>query len=364
MEREEQLVSQTLSGDLDGSRLKVKIYTSAHQEQRGKELTFSVEPDETIMSLKLRICEEEGTPTMFQRFVFRGHYLEDESKTMEECGIDNSSQIFVVLPVPVEGVAIKSGCDYCAQALGGVCTRHLREKRGDIYPKELRETFLVDDAHRAPRTSSIEDLFEEVNDTKLRAGSHSLQLFRVEMLQRFNSIWDAWIYFDMDGDGSITPKEFHALCRPLKLSKHTVIDQVFKEIDAKDELRKLWPFTFARAVIWHETPYNLKLKSEIYRAIDMARIHRSEIFRLAMERSSLEPTIYAGINDMISNAVSSPEMSVTSSRPASSAGTMRGCPQCDKAINGIFPHTAWVASAMHLAHSLINKSHRSGANDC
>lgn len=335
IEREEQLVSQSLSGDLD-ARLKVKIYTSAHQEHRGKEMAFAVEPEETIMSLKHRICEEDGTPAMFQRFLFRGHYLEDDSKTMGETGIDNFSQIFVVLPAPVEGFSIKGGCDYCADSLGGVCTRHLREKRGDIYPKELRETFLIENVHRAPRAGAIDHLRNVVDDSKLRVGSQCLQLFRVEMLQRFNDIWDAWIYFDMDGDGSITRKEFQALCRPLKMPKYLVMDQVFHEIDAKDQLLKLFPFTFARSVIWHETPFNLKLKSEIYRAIDQARINRSEIFRLALERSSLEPTIYAGINDITQASASLPDMSVTSSRPTSSAGTSRGCPQCDKAINGNF----------------------------
>jgi hypothetical protein len=337
LEQEEKLVSQTLSGDLDGAQLKVKIYTSAHQDHRGRELKFTIEPEETILSLKHRICEEEGTPTMFQRFVFRGHYLEDDSKTMEECDIDNSCQIFVVLPVPVEGVTIKSGCEYCASSLGGVCTRHLREKRGDIYPRELRESFVVEDVHRAPRAGQIAHLKEEVREDKLRAGSQALQLFRVEMLQRFNSVWDAWIYFDMDGDGSITPKEFHALCRPLKMSKHMVVDTVFNEIDAKDQLLKLWPFTFARAVIWHETPVNLKLKSEIYRAIDQARINRNEIFRLAQERSLLEASIFIGINDPMTmpTSVSSPALSATHSRPASSTGTSRGCPQCDRAINGI-----------------------------
>jgi len=43
---------------------------------------------------------------------------------------------------------------------------------------------------------------------------------------------------------------------------------VFNEIDLKDKLEKLWPFTFVRAVRWHESSLNLKLKSEIYRAID------------------------------------------------------------------------------------------------
>lgn len=274
---------------------------------------------------------------MFQRVVFRGHHLEDDSKTMEECDIDNTCKIFVILPVPVEGFTIKSGCDYCASSLGGVCTRHLREKRGDIYPRELRESFVIEDVHRAPRAGQIAHLMEEVNENKLRTGSQALQLFRVEMLQRFNSVWDAWIYFDMDGDGSITPKEFHALCRPLKMSKHMVVDTVFKEIDAQDKLLKLWPFTFVRAVIWHGTPFNLKLKSEIYRAIDQARINRSEIFRLAQERSSLEATIYTGINDAMTmpSSVSSPAMSVAPSRPASSTGTSRGCPQCDRAINGL-----------------------------
>ena len=106
----------------------------------------------------------------------------------------------------------------CGQALGGVCTRHLREKRRDIYPKEWRDTFLSAQAQRAPRPlRSIEHLMEPIDDGALRKGKLLMQQFRVEMLARFNNVYDAWIYFDMDGDGSITPKEFVALCRPLRL---------------------------------------------------------------------------------------------------------------------------------------------------
>jgi hypothetical protein len=213
---------------------------------------------------------------MFQRFVFRGHYLEDNSATMEQCGIDNSGVLFVVLQPPLMGAQISAGgCEYCSLSLGGVCTRHLRDKRGDIYPKELRETFQLDDEHNNRRADkNLEGKQEPIDECRLRHGSIILQVFRVEMLQRFNSVFDAWIYFDMDGDGSITMKEFVALCRPLKLPKEICIELVFHEIDAKEELMKLCPFTFVRAVIWHESAYNLKIKSEIYRGVDAARVNR------------------------------------------------------------------------------------------
>lgn len=58
---------------------------------------------------------------------------------------------------------------------------------------------------------------EPVSESILRKGKLLVQQFRVELVSRFNNAFDAWIYFDMDGDGSITPKEFVALCRPLKL---------------------------------------------------------------------------------------------------------------------------------------------------
>jgi hypothetical protein len=258
------------------TKLRVKLFISAHQEHRGDETFLSIEPDETVGSVKDRICKAHGTPTMFQRFIFRGHSLDDDSATMTQCGIDNSCVLFVVLQPPLAGSQVPSGgCEYCTLSLGGVCTRHLRDKRGDIYPRELRESFQVDNHIGTGRADRhLEEKQEPTDESRLRNGKMILQLFRVEMLKRFNSVFDAWIYFDMDGDGSITMKEFVALCRPLKLPKEVPIELVFKEIDAKEELMKLFPFTFVRAVIWHNSQYNLKIKSEIYRGVDAARVNR------------------------------------------------------------------------------------------
>ena len=343
LEEAEDRLFKTLSGDCN-PKLRVKIFTSTHQESRGKEMKFEIEADETLDSLKHRICVEDGTPKMFQRFIFRGKHLEDAHMTMAQCGIDNSSVVFVVLQPPLTVATVESGCDYCSMALGGVCTRHLREKRGDIYPKELRETFHLDSAHRAPRAQPIVGLEEDVDDGKLRRGHIMLQQFRVEIIKRFNSVYDAWIYYDMDGDGSITPKEFVALCRPLRLPKDMDIEHIFKEIDKKEELGALFPFTFVREVIWHPTTVDLRYKSEIYRALDVAAVNRREIFSLAQERSHNSTPIYSGINDVkpSSPKPSSPSanpgtarthsaQSVSSSRPLSA---QQGCPLCDKAING------------------------------
>jgi hypothetical protein len=278
MDEEEMRAKRSLSlhHGADGTMLRVKLFTSTHQEHRGQEVFLAVRPDETVGSVKHRICEDHGTPTMFQRFVFRGHYLEDNLATMEQCGIDNSGVLFVVLQPPLMGAQIPAGgCEYCSLSLGGVCTRHLRDKRGDIYPKELRETFQLDNQHSNRRAdTNLEGKQESIDECRLRHGNMVLQLFRVEMLQRFNTVFDAWVYFDMDGDGSITMKEFVALCRPLKLPKEVCIELVFHEIDAKEELMKLFPFTFVRAVIWHESACNLKIKSQIYRGVDAARVNR------------------------------------------------------------------------------------------
>jgi hypothetical protein len=232
-------IKKSLSGECQ-DMLRVKVFTSSQQEKRGKEVLFAITPEETLGSLKARICAEDGTPKLFQRFVFRGHHLDDDSLSMKDCGITNSSVLFVVLQPPssTSGESIApSGCEYCAIALGGICTRHLREKCRNIYPRHWREIFEKDSAlsrhTRATPISVLAKMMEQVDEHILRRGPvitkagpctagypKELQLFRIEMAKRFNNVFDAWVYFDMDGDGSITLKEFVGLCRPLKFSKY------------------------------------------------------------------------------------------------------------------------------------------------
>jgi hypothetical protein len=162
-------------------KLKVKLFTSAYQESRGKEMLFFVEPHETVHSLKYRIMMEYGTPTMFQRFVYRGHILDDDTKTMAQCGLDNYGTLFVVLEPPSTGLHVQQGCDYCAKSLGGVCTRHLREKRIDMYPKHWREAFTEEtEHHRAPREyrGDLNDLKLAVDESLLGHGPTLLQVAR------------------------------------------------------------------------------------------------------------------------------------------------------------------------------------------
>ena len=342
------------AGGLDG-KLKVQVFTAAEKESRGKIFSFAIEPQQTLYSLKHRIMKEEGTPTMYQRLIYRGRSLDGmDDETLQDVGIDGWSKtmLFVVLQPPTAGVQIPTGCDFCANSTGGVCTRHLRDKRRDLFPRAwIRHLEEEDRKHETPQQyrGDFNDLRKPIVESLLRSGHPLLQLFRVEMLQRFNSAFDAWIYFDMDGDGSITLMEFQALCRPLKLTAELddprKIEKVFNEIDIKEKLLKLWPFTFIRQLIWHETDVDLKKKDDIYVGIDASRVNRKEILRLAQARSCEKMPVFEGINDTLrpstggpagspSKALRSLSRGSIGSRAVSAASSFTGCPMCEKAMNG------------------------------
>ena len=342
------------AGGLDG-KLRVQVFTAAEKESRGKIFSFAIEPQQTLSSLKHRIMKEEGTPTMYQRLIYRGRSLDGmDDETLQDVGIDGWSKtmLFVVLQPPIAGVQIPTGCDFCANSTGGVCTRHLRDKRRDLFPRAwIRHLEEEDRKHETPQQyrGDFNDLRKPVVQSLLRSGHPLLQLFRVEMLQRFNSAFDAWIYFDMDGDGSITLMEFQALCRPLKLTAELddprKIEEVFNQIDIKEKLLKLWPFTFIRQLIWHETDVDLRKKDDIYVGIDASRVNRKEILRLAQARSCEKMPVFEGINDTLrpstggpagspSKALRSLSKGSIGSRAVSAAGSFTGCPMCEKAMNG------------------------------
>ena len=71
--------------------------------QDGKTLTFDVEPDDTIMAVKIKIEEIEGIPTSRMKLIYHGmfqyqySYILEDSRTLSYYNINGDSEIHVLL---------------------------------------------------------------------------------------------------------------------------------------------------------------------------------------------------------------------------------------------------------------------------
>ena len=122
----------------------------------------------------------------------------------------------------------------------------------------------------------------ETDLSLLNHGPKMLRQFRAELSQRFNSVFDAWIFFDMDADGSMSHKEFVHLCGPLRLPKDLPPPHIFQLIDTA-RLKEITPLAFVEAVKWHKAPLTDRV---VLLMLDSARDKRSEILTAASRRTA------------------------------------------------------------------------------
>jgi len=132
----------------------------------------------------------------------------------------------------------------------------------------------------------------------LHAGPRQLRHFREELSHRFNSVYDAWIFFDMDGDGSMSEKEFLSLCMPLRLPRDVAPHDIFgliwqahltrdmgtrKNAIDTDRIEEITPLNFVNVMQWHATP---QTDREVLLMLDTARDKRLKIHAMAIRRTA------------------------------------------------------------------------------
>mmetsp|Transcript_63903 Transcript_63903/g.101712 ORF Transcript_63903/g.101712 Transcript_63903/m.101712 type:complete len:168 (+) Transcript_63903:134-637(+) len=72
----------------------------------GKTLSIELTQGMSIKNLKERIEEKEGIPQKQQKLVFAGRTLDADSKTMEQCNIENGSELHLILKSKNDGCCI------------------------------------------------------------------------------------------------------------------------------------------------------------------------------------------------------------------------------------------------------------------
>ena len=82
--------------------------------------------------------------------------------------------------------------------------------------------------------------------------------FSALLATRFEDVFDAFVFFDMDGDWQVTNKEMHAMLPKLQLNMTTTdldltIAKIMRERNYKDEIY-VDPKQFAKNLAWHPKP--------------------------------------------------------------------------------------------------------------
>lgn len=107
--------------------------------------------------------------------------------------------------------------------------------------------------------------------------------FSALLATRFEDVFDAFVFFDMDGDWQVTNKEMHAMLPKLQLNMTTTdldltIAKIMRERNYKDEIF-VDPKQFAKNLAWHPKPGTAP---GLRRALDQAKERRPQVLERAI----------------------------------------------------------------------------------
>jgi len=140
--------------------------------------------------------------------------------------------------------------------------------------------------------------FAAAKKTQLDHATAFMAKLQVQLQQRFASIFEAWTYFDINGDWSVSTVEFMLEYEKLKMTLG--VKEVLKVID-KDGYGEIDVHEFVGALVWHELPgggskdaidktvmyYALRRKSVLKNIHErLARFHETNIDDCAEEADS------------------------------------------------------------------------------
>ena len=66
----------------------------------GKTITFIVDPNDTLETIKEKISEKSGIIPDNQRLIFNGKELTDNNQTLAECGVRHETIMHIVVRLP------------------------------------------------------------------------------------------------------------------------------------------------------------------------------------------------------------------------------------------------------------------------
>lgn len=125
---------------------------------------------------------------------------------------------------------------------------------------------------------------------KVKTQPDSVQAIRDSLADRFDSVFDAFCYFDASGDGYITLNDMKNMVPKLRMAMtvadlNAAIMKIMKIRDKKGDL-VVEPMVFCKNFAWHPKP---KGSPELRRALDAAKTRRVQIVEKAHARAEATP---------------------------------------------------------------------------